>query len=99
MADTNFLPRLAALPLPSRPDGLLGLADVPARPAWHSVHQDVYHDMRECTEGNNIEPWNVRPGTGNLRRCWRCSQISKEVEERAALVAALQRDLPRGVFR
>lgn len=42
---------------------------------WHSVWQDVYHDNRTCTEGNNIEPWNVRPGNGGKRLCNRCAEL------------------------
>lgn len=88
---------LSALPPPPRPRGVLGgLADVSVRPAWYSVHQDVYHDMQECTEGNNIEPWNVRPGTGGRPRCQRCTQLSHRSD---ALIAALEDGLPRGVFR
>lgn len=42
---------------------------------WHSVGQDVYHNNRTCTEGNNIEPWNARPGSGGKRLCNRCSEL------------------------
>jgi len=43
--------------------------------AFHSVKQDVYHDNTACTEGNNIEKENLRPGTGGKRKCVRCSGL------------------------
>jgi hypothetical protein len=45
------------------------------RHAWHSVLMPVYHDNPACTEGNNIEEWNVRPGRGGRRRCHRCADL------------------------
>jgi len=33
----------------------------------------VYHNSSLCTEGNNIEPRNRVPGTGNRPRCKNCA--------------------------
>lgn len=57
-------------------DAMVGLADV-ANPAdaWHSIYSLVYHNRRDCTEGNNIEPWNCRPGEGGRTLCGRCAEI------------------------
>lgn len=46
--------------------------------SWHAVESDVYHDHRACTTGNNIEPVNVRPGTGGRRRCEECARLALE---------------------
>ena len=32
----------------------------------------VYHDDDKCSEGNNIDPGNRRPGTDNRPRCKNC---------------------------
>jgi hypothetical protein len=42
---------------------------------WHAIESDVYHDNPRCTTGNNIEPANVRAGTGGRRRCEECSRL------------------------
>ena len=57
-------------------DALVILADAegPAD-AWHSIRSPVYHTSRLCTEGNNIEPWNCRPGSGGRRLCGRCAEL------------------------
>ena len=54
----------------------IGLRDVaiPAD-AWHSIYSLVYHTSRLCTAGNNIEPWNCRPGSGGRRLCGRCAEM------------------------
>lgn len=47
--------------------------------AFHSVKEtdrQVYHDNDECTEGNNIEPENRRPGTDNRPRCEHCARLA-----------------------
>jgi len=37
---------------------------------------EVYHNSNRCTEGNNIEARNRKPGTGGKRRlCERCKQV------------------------
>jgi hypothetical protein len=46
---------------------------------WHSrllSDKPVYHDETDCTEGNNIEPENRVPGTGNRPKCSSCRDIS-----------------------
>jgi hypothetical protein len=43
--------------------------------AWHSVKADVYHDNKDCTTGNNIEPENRRAGTGGRRLCEECARL------------------------
>lgn len=49
-------------------------------PAFHSVLESdrkVYHDSSLCTEGDNIETKNRRPGTGGRPRCERCAEREK----------------------
>lgn len=45
--------------------------------AYYSAKPEtkVFHDESGCTEGNNIESWNVRPGEGGKRRCDRCERL------------------------
>jgi hypothetical protein len=46
---------------------------------FHSVlktDRRVYHDNDKCTEGNNIEKKNRRPGTDGRPRCEHCSRLS-----------------------
>jgi hypothetical protein len=47
---------------------------------FHSklLSTQVYHDESRCTEGNNIEKGNRVGGTGGLRKCSRCREISDE---------------------
>jgi hypothetical protein len=47
-------------------------------PAFHSVRPNdpqVYHDNDACTEGNNIEASNRRPGPANRPRCQHCTRL------------------------
>jgi hypothetical protein len=44
---------------------------------WHAIDSDVYHDNPRCRTGNNIEPANVRPGTGGRRRCRECARTRR----------------------
>jgi hypothetical protein len=47
------------------------------RSPWHSkVTKNVYHDETKCEVGDNIQPWNKVPGTGNLPKCKECKRIS-----------------------
>jgi len=46
--------------------------------AWHAADGDVYHDDRRCPTGKDIEPLNVRPGTGGHRLCEECQQLHTE---------------------
>lgn len=48
-------------------------------PPFHSAKvtsRNVYHDNNRCTEGNNIESYNRRSGTGGRPRCEHCSRLS-----------------------
>ena len=59
-------------------DAMVCLADASrglASTEWHSILSAVYHNHRACTEGNNIEPWNCRPGDGGRRLCIRCAEL------------------------
>ena len=67
---------------PPLPRPTVGLSDlVRARSeaqhseTWHSIRQDVHHNNRRCTEGNNIEPWYCDQGTGGKRLCLRCEAL------------------------
>jgi hypothetical protein len=42
---------------------------------FHSVYQSVHHDQSQCTEGNNIERQNRRPGTGGKPKCSHCKRL------------------------
>jgi transposase-like protein len=46
---------------------------------FHSVHPSarrVYHDNDRCTEGNNIETYYKRSGTGSRPRCDHCNRLA-----------------------
>ncbi len=46
---------------------------------FHSVRigtRNVFHDNNRCTEGNNIETNNRRPGTAGRPRCDHCDRIA-----------------------
>ncbi len=48
---------------------------------WHSIHpmdRNVYHNNTRCTEGNNIERQNIRPGTGGHPLCHHCNRLNIE---------------------
>lgn len=48
---------------------------------FHSVKpvsNPVYHDNSACYDGNNIEPYYHRYGTGNRRRCATCDRLAAE---------------------
>jgi hypothetical protein len=45
---------------------------------FHSIKQytrNVYHNDTLCTEGNNIETENRRPGTAGRPLCDRCASL------------------------
>ncbi len=46
-------------------------------PPFHSnlAGTRVYHTNNACTEGNNIEPQNRRPGTGGYPPCDHCNRL------------------------
>jgi len=46
--------------------------------AIHGKDRFVYHNNNKCTERNNIERKNVRPGTGGKRLCQRCAKLNRE---------------------
>jgi hypothetical protein len=39
---------------------------------WHSIKQPVHHVCTNCNTGNNIEPENLRQGTGGKPLCKEC---------------------------
>lgn len=48
---------------------------------FHSVKEytrNVHHNNNKCTEGNNIEPRYVRPGTAGRPLCEHCSRLNSE---------------------
>jgi hypothetical protein len=38
----------------------------------------VHHNNSRCTERNNIEPQNVRHGTGGRPLCKRCADLNRQ---------------------
>lgn len=48
--------------------------------AFYSIRvgEQVYHNNDKCTEGNNIEKYNWREGTGNKRLCQHCQKLNSE---------------------
>ncbi|MDQ3237734.1 MAG: hypothetical protein M3397_02025 [Actinomycetota bacterium] len=65
--------------------GLLGLAQdglkgttgsLTGEGTWHSVNAVVYHDNPSCITGGNIEPENVRQGTGDKQLCGECQRLN-----------------------
>jgi len=53
---------------------------VPRVSAFHSKLSgtSVHHNNSKCTEGNNIESVNRKPGTGNLPLCDHCKRLNNE---------------------
>lgn len=47
---------------------------------WHSKEPEteVYHDNTECTEGDNIESYNLERGKDGLRKCAHCARLDKK---------------------
>lgn len=43
--------------------------------AWHSSTSDTYHVCTNCTAGSEIEPENLRQGTGNRPLCKECQRL------------------------
>lgn len=43
---------------------------------WHSANSEVYHNNPNCQTGNNIDPENVRQGTGNKSLCGECERLN-----------------------
>lgn len=47
---------------------------------WHSVKPgtaNVHHNNTRCTEGNNIESYYRREGTGGRRLCDHCDRLNR----------------------
>jgi len=46
---------------------------------YHSKKEgiQVYHNSNKCTEGNNIESYNRKSGTGGKRLCDHCKRLEK----------------------
>ncbi len=38
----------------------------------------VHHNNNKCTEGNNIEDRNKKPGTGGMPLCDHCQRLNAE---------------------
>ena len=51
---------------------------MPKVPPTNSIKEPVYHNNSECTERNNIEPENLRQGTGGKRLCKPCKKLNDE---------------------
>ncbi len=51
---------------------------MPKVTAMHSVKQRVHHNNSRCTERNNIERENIRPGTGGKPLCQHCRRLNDE---------------------
>jgi hypothetical protein len=47
-------------------------------PFHSSKNPGKYHACTNCTEGNNIESANKKPGTGGGTLCSRCAQLQKD---------------------
>jgi hypothetical protein len=43
---------------------------------WHSANSDVYHNNPNCQTGNNMDPENVRQGTGGKPLCGECERLN-----------------------
>lgn len=47
--------------------------------AFHSSkNPGVYHISNKCTEGNNIETQNKKPGTGGGHLCKHCARLQSD---------------------
>lgn len=47
------------------------------RAPWHSIKQHVHHNDTDCNTGNNIEPENLRQGTGGKPLCAECARLPR----------------------
>jgi len=47
---------------------------------WHSTRpgETVHHDNDKCTEGNNIESYYRKEGTGGRPLCAHCKRLDDE---------------------
>ena len=46
--------------------------------AYNAKDSDVYHNNRNCTEGNNIEKVNLQQGKDGKRLCHRCARLNSK---------------------
>lgn len=44
---------------------------------WHSVHSEVHHNNAECSTGYNIDPQDLRQGTGGKPLCNECNRLNR----------------------
>ena len=44
---------------------------------WHSIHSDVYHNNDRCNTGYNIDPQDLRQGTGGKPLCNECNSLNR----------------------
>jgi hypothetical protein len=46
---------------------------------WHSsrVGETVHYDNAACTEGNNVEVYYWKPGTGGRPLCFHCFRLDQ----------------------
>ena len=53
---------------------------MPKKSPWHSTRQGetVHHDNTLCTEGNNIETYYRKEGTGGLPLCKHCADLDRQ---------------------
>ena len=63
-------------------DGLLRGAPAPRKhlakkTPWHSAKQSVYHNNTGCDTGNNIDPGDIRQGTGGKPLCQECNSLNQ----------------------
>ncbi|HYN85010.1 MAG TPA: DUF2442 domain-containing protein [Pyrinomonadaceae bacterium] len=63
-------------------EGLLRGAPAPRKQstqkaAWHSIRQDTYHNNSQCNTGQNIDPADLRQGTGGRPLCQECHALNQ----------------------
>lgn len=49
---------------------------MPRTVPWFSLKADVYHNNSKCKAGRNIEPRNLRTGTGGKLLCKECRNLN-----------------------
>ena len=49
---------------------------MPRTNPWHSIKRQIHHDNTNCNTGNNIEPENLRYGTGGKPLCSECDDLN-----------------------
>ena len=63
-------------------EGLLRGAPAPRSQAaktgeWFSIKQSVYHNNSRCNTGHNIDPADLRQGTGGRPLCQECQSLNQ----------------------